>query len=86
MQTRMESNGDIVVPGELGRKLGYRPGDTFDLRIEAGGIMVAPHEPAKQHVGKIIEDPLTGWPVFDPGPYAPVLTNEQVLEMLADFP
>jgi hypothetical protein len=36
--------------------------------------------------GKIIKDPLTGFPVLTAGPGAPKLTNEQVAEILADFP
>jgi hypothetical protein len=31
-------------------------------------------------------DPISGTPVLDAGPDAPVLTSEQVKEILADFP
>jgi bifunctional DNA-binding transcriptional regulator/antitoxin component of YhaV-PrlF toxin-antitoxin module len=86
MQTRMESNGDIVVPGKLGQELGFRPGDTFDLSVEAGRIVVAPQRPQKQYVGTIIEDPITGLPVIDFGPDAPIITHEQIQELLVEFP
>ena len=38
------------------------------------------------HIAKIVADPVTGFPVFDAGPDAPVLTSEEVAEILADFP
>ena len=37
-------------------------------------------------IGKIIEGPVTGWPVLDFGPDAPILTCEDVRAMLVDFP
>jgi hypothetical protein len=44
--------------------------------------------PQKRHPfeAKIIEDPITGFPVLYAGPDAPELTSEQVKEILADFP
>lgn len=35
---------------------------------------------------RIIDHPLTGYPVLDSGPDAPVLTSEMVAELLSDFP
>ena len=40
----------------------------------------------KTYEAKLIEDPITGLPVIDVGPDAPVLTSEMVREMLVDFP
>ena len=34
----------------------------------------------------ILKDPITGLPVLSAGKGAPKLTNEQVRELLADFP
>jgi AbrB family looped-hinge helix DNA binding protein len=85
MRTSVASNGEIIVPGELAEKLGFRPGDSLDATIEAGKIILFP-SPKAQYYGTIIEDPLTGLPVLDFGPDAPELTHEQVREMLADFP
>jgi hypothetical protein len=42
--------------------------------------------PKKRFVARIIEDPVTGLPVLDGGPDAPVLTSEMVRELLVDFP
>jgi len=36
--------------------------------------------------GKIVIDPVTGFPALTLGPGAPVLTHKEVKEMLADFP
>ena len=85
MRTSVASNGEIIVPGELAERLGFRPGDSLDATIEAGKIILFP-SPKTQYYGKIVEDPLTGLPVLDFGPDAPELTHEQVREMLADFP
>ncbi len=35
---------------------------------------------------RIIKDPLTGFAVIDLGSDAPILTSEQVRELLSDFP
>ena len=85
VETKVESNGEIVIPGELTRKLGFQPGDPLRATIEAGKIVLF-LEPKRQHVGKIIDDPITGLPVIDFGPDAPTLIHEGVLEVLADVP
>lgn len=41
---------------------------------------------ARPRKSRVTVDPETGFPVLDVGPDAPVLTNEMVREMLADFP
>jgi AbrB family looped-hinge helix DNA binding protein len=84
MRTSVASNGEIIVPGELPEKLGFRPGDSLDATVEAGKIILFPSPKAQFH-GTIVEDPLTGLPVLDFGPDAPELTHEQLREMLADF-
>ena len=40
----------------------------------------------KHFAARIIEDPITGFPVLYAGPDAPVLTSEMVRELLVDFP
>jgi hypothetical protein len=65
--------------------LGIRSGDILDICIENGRIILTPRRKSK-FVAKIIKDPITGFPVLDAGPDAPVLTSEQVRELLADFP
>jgi bifunctional DNA-binding transcriptional regulator/antitoxin component of YhaV-PrlF toxin-antitoxin module len=85
MRTSVASNGEIIVPGELAKKLGFLPGDSLNATIEAGKIVLFP-SPKTQYHGTIITDPLTGWPVLDFGPDAPELTHEQVRAMLTNFP
>jgi len=85
MQTRVSTKGQIVLPGPLRRKLGIRAGDALDAGIEAGRIVLTPQK-RRPFEAKIIEDPITGFPVLYAGPDAPVLTSEQVKEILADFP
>lgn len=85
MQTRVSTKGQVVLPGPLRRRLGIRPGDPLDVRIKEGSIFLTPRE-KKSRQAKIIDDPISGLPVLYAGPDAPVLTNEQVREMLAEFP
>jgi AbrB family looped-hinge helix DNA binding protein len=85
MQTRVSTKGQVVLPGAIRRKLGIRAGDPLDAGIEEGRIVLTPHK-KKTFEAKIIEDPITGLPVIDVGPDAPVLTSEMVRELLVDFP
>jgi AbrB family looped-hinge helix DNA binding protein len=85
MQTRMSTKGQVVLPGQVRNKLGIRAGDPLDIYIEDGSIVITPQKKARPKV-KIITDPATGLPVLTAGPDAPVLTSEEVAEMLADFP
>jgi AbrB family looped-hinge helix DNA binding protein len=85
MVTRLSTKGQVVVPGPIRRKLGLRAGDPFDVSIDEGRIVLVPRrKPAIK--ARIVKDPLTGFPVIDLGPDAPVLTHERVKELLADFP
>jgi AbrB family looped-hinge helix DNA binding protein len=95
MQTRVSTKGQIVLPGSLRRKLGIRAGDVLDASVEiesgtgtdTGSRRIVLTLPKKAvHIAKIVADPVTGFPVFDAGPDAPVLTSEEVAEILADFP
>jgi AbrB family looped-hinge helix DNA binding protein len=85
MQTKVSTKGQIVLPGPLRRKLNIRAGDSLDISVEQDRVVLTP---LKRHPfeAKIIEDPITGFPVLYAGPDAPVLTSEQVKEILADFP
>ena len=85
MQTKVSTKGQIVLPGPLRRKLNICAGDSLDISVEQDRIVLtAPQK--KRFVARIIEDPKTGFPVLYAGPDAPVLTSEQVKEILADFP
>jgi len=83
------AEGNLLLPESVLEKMGLRAGDLLDARLEPSEDaerLVLTLSKAKQYEGRIIEDPLTGWPVLDFGPDAPELTSEQVREMLADFP
>jgi hypothetical protein len=47
-------------------------------------VLTAPKR--KRSAARIIKDPITGFPVIDVGPDAPVLTSKMVRELLVDFP
>jgi AbrB family looped-hinge helix DNA binding protein len=85
MQTRVSTKGQVVLPGPIRRKLDIRAGDPLDAGIEQGRIVLTPRKKATFEA-QIVEDPVTGFPVLYAGPDAPVLTSEQVAEILADFP
>ncbi len=85
MQTKVSTKGQIVIPGPLRRRLGIRAGDPLDAQIEAGRIVLTPQK-KPSFEARIIEDPVTGFPVLYAGPDAPVLTSEMVRELLVDFP
>ena len=85
MQTKVSTKGQIVLPGPLRGRLGIRAGDPLDAIIEAGRIVLTPRKERPRRV-RIIEDPVTGLPVLSAGPDAPVLSNKEVREILANFP
>jgi AbrB family looped-hinge helix DNA binding protein len=85
MQTRVSTKGQIVLPGELRRRLGIQPGDPLDVEVEGTRIVLS-MRPKRSSVPRIIVDPVTGFPVLSSGPDAPVLTSKQVEEMLSNFP
>jgi AbrB family looped-hinge helix DNA binding protein len=85
MQTKVSTKGQVVLPQQLRQRLGILSGDPLDISVEAGTIILTPLRPAK-YQARIITDPVTGFPVIDVGPDAPVLTSEMVEDMLKDFP
>lgn len=85
METRVSTKGQVVLPAAIRRKLGIRAGDPLNISVEQDRIVLtAPVK--KKYEAKIIQDPITGFPVIDLGPDAPVLTSEMVRELLVDFP
>jgi AbrB family looped-hinge helix DNA binding protein len=85
VQTKISTKGQVVLPSRLRAKLGLRPGDALDVELEGNAIILRPRR-ARRRKAKIIKDPITGLPVLTFGPGAPILTDKQVKEMLADFP
>jgi len=86
MVTKVSSKGQVVLPGPIRRKLGIRAGDPLEASVEAGRIVLTPAKKAPRSKARIVYDPATGLPALDAGPDAPILTSEQVENMLADFP
>ena len=85
MQTKVSTKGQIVLPQPIRRKLGIRVGDSLEIAVESDRIVLT--APKLRHfTPRIIEDPITGFPVLDAGPDAPILTSEMVRELLVDFP
>jgi AbrB family looped-hinge helix DNA binding protein len=85
MKTKVSTKGQVVLPGPVRRKLGIRAGDSLEIAVENDRIVLT--APTRSHFSpRIVEDPITGFPVIDAGPNAPVLTSEMVRELLKDFP
>jgi AbrB family looped-hinge helix DNA binding protein len=84
METRLSSKGQVVLPGPVRRSLGLRPGDALGVAVVEGRIVLTPRA-ARSGPAKITADPLTGLPVLTAGPEAPVLTSQQVEEILAEL-
>ena len=85
MQTKVSTKGQVVLPGPLRRRLGIRPGDPLDVKVESGRIVLTPRRKRRQQI-KIVTDPMTGLPVLSAGPNAAVLSSKEVEEILATFP
>jgi len=85
METRVSTRGQIVLPRPLRLKLGISAGDPLDVNVEAGRIVLTPRTKRKFKT-RIVKDPITGLPMLTAGPDAPILTSEEVAEILADFP
>lgn len=85
METKLSTKGQVVVPDNIRRKLGLRPGDSLEATLEGNRIVLTPRN-ARRRRARVIEDPVTGLPVLTAGPKAPKLTSAQVRELLADFP
>lgn len=85
MQTKLSTKGQVVLPSSIRRRLGLRPGDALDARIDAGKVVLSPRRP-RGPKPTIIVDEITGLPVLTAGPKAPILTSEQVRAILTNFP
>jgi AbrB family looped-hinge helix DNA binding protein len=85
MQTKVSTKGQIVLPVPLRRRLDIRAGDPLEITVERDRIVLTTTK-RKHFTARIIEDPITGFPVLYAGPDAPVLTSEMVRDLLVDFP
>lgn len=85
MQTRVSTKGQVVVPSKIRRKLGLRPGDSLDAKVEGEQIILTPQR-SRLTKARIIHDAVTGLPVLTGGSGSTELTSAEVREILADFP
>jgi len=74
-----------VLPQAIRRKMNLRAGDLLEARIEGERIVLTPRK-KRSRKGRIIKDPLTGYPVLTAGKNAPVLTQKEVDDILSEFP
>ena len=74
-----------MLPQAIRRGVDLHPGDELDARVEGERIGLIPKK-RKPRTGRIIKDPLTGFPVLAACKNSPELTSEDVAEILADFP
>ena len=90
MQTRVSTKGQIVLPGQLRRRLGIRAGDPLDVSVEDEGVegerIVLTMRSTRRPAARIVADPLTGLPMLTSGMDVPVLSSKDVDEILANFP
>jgi AbrB family looped-hinge helix DNA binding protein len=85
MRTKVSTKGQVVLPSPLRRRLDVRAGDSLDIEIHAGRIVLTPRK-KRRYKAKIIADPVTGLPVLTVGPDAPPLTSREVAGILTNFP
>ena len=85
MRTTLSTKGQVVVPGSVRSRLGLHPGDEFSIKLDNGSIVLTPLTPRRFAV-TIGIDAATHLPVATAERGAPLLTSEQVAELLADFP
>jgi AbrB family looped-hinge helix DNA binding protein len=81
MRVDVLPSGHISLPVSVRRKLGLRPGQFLDVRVEGGRITLTPRK-KRSRKSRILIDPITGLPVLSAGPDAPVLTSEEVDKIL----
>lgn len=74
-----------MLPQAIRRKMNLRAGDLLEARIEGERIVLTPRK-KRSRKGRIIKDPLTGYPVLTAGKNAPVLTQKEVEDILSEFP
>jgi len=85
MQTKVSTKGQVALPQAIRKKMNLRVGDRLEARIEGERIVLLTRR-KRSGKGRIIKDPLTGFPVLTGGKNAPVLTPKEVEEILAEFP
>jgi AbrB family looped-hinge helix DNA binding protein len=85
MNARISNEGQVALPLAMRRELGICAGDEVEVAVQDGRIVLSPTS-RRIYKAEIISDPITGLPLLSAGPDAPLLTSEDVADMLADFP
>jgi AbrB family looped-hinge helix DNA binding protein len=85
METRLSTKGQIVLPGKIRQRLGLKPGDRLVASIEDGKVVLTPHRFGHSQAS-IVQHPISGLPILSVHGDVPLLTSDEVAEMLADFP
>ncbi|HKO20377.1 MAG TPA: AbrB/MazE/SpoVT family DNA-binding domain-containing protein [Acidobacteriaceae bacterium] len=85
MQTRVSTKGQVVLPGQLRRRLGIHAGDPLEIGVE-GERIVLTLRARRVRPARIVADPVTGLPVLSAGADAPILSSKGVEEILSNFP
>lgn len=85
MQTTVSTKGQVVLPGPVRRRMGIQPGDSLNVSVESGRIVLTPRCKRPTRV-KIMRDAVTGLPVLSAGPDSPRLNSKDVAELLSNFP
>lgn len=85
MRTKLSTKGQVVLPEQIRERLGLRPGDALEARIEGERVVLIPHRRHRASA-KIVTHPVSGLPVLSAGDDAPVLTSREVEEILSDLP
>ena len=85
MTTTLSSKGQVVLPGPIRARLGLQPGEILEVTLDGDKVVLARRQvlPAKPRQGI---DPVSGLPVLSARRKASPLTNDQVAELLSDFP
>ena len=63
METKLSTKGQVVLPQLIRKSMNLRAGDKLDVGIEGGQIVLVPRK-KRAGKGRIIKDPLTGFPVL----------------------
>lgn len=86
MKTKLSSKGQVVLPASARARLGLVPGTEIEVVVETDRLVLVPIGPRRPRFRQGVSK-ATGLPVLEvvEGD-APVLTSQQVAELLSDFP
>lgn len=80
-KTTLSTKGQLVIPKQIREALHLQPGDTVELTLEPGRLILQRDEPKGAKL--IVKN---GRKVLQAPPGAPLMTPEIVKTLLSDFP